>query len=470
MEHQQTRQLAHESIGKLLLKFATPATVGTFMNSIYNVVDRIYIGQAIGAEGLAAVMIAFPIMMMIMAVGMLIAFGSNALISIRLGEKNKEAAEKLLGQALFLFFIVTAVFMVFGLLFLKPMLVLFGASQNVLPYAMQYTRIIMWGVLFHHISFGVNNFIRGEGNPRVAMITMIIGAGMNIVLDPIFIFGFGMGMRGAALATILAQLFSAYWVLHYYISGRSVLKLHWRHFTMTLASARRVIVIGSPPFTMHIANVFILAIVNNALKLYGGDTAIAVMGVIFTIHTISLMPVIGISQGAQPIIGYNHGARDFRRVKETLLLAIKVVTLVCLASTSLIWLFPRYIFMPFGRQNAEFMALGAYAIRIAMSSFPFVGFTIIVSNYFQATERPHLSLFLSMLRQVIIFIPLVLILPRLAGLDGILYSFPISDFAAFLTMLFFFSRELGKLNKSASNRIAMQNLALSHPPEEPELT
>ncbi|MBN1561565.1 polysaccharide biosynthesis C-terminal domain-containing protein, partial [candidate division KSB1 bacterium] len=313
------------------------------------------------------------------------------------------------------------------------------------------------------------NFIRGEGNPHVAMTTMIIGAGMNIVLDPIFIFGLGMGMRGAALATILAQLLSAIWVMRYYISGKSVLKLHWRHFTMTFASARRVFVIGSPPFVMHIANVFILAFVNNALKLYGGDTAIAVMGVIFTVHTISLMPVIGTSQGAQPIIGYNHGARDFGRVKATLLLSLKVVTLFCLASTLLIWLFPRTIFMPFGRQNAEFIALGAYAIRIAMSSFPFVGFTVIVSNYFQATERPQLSLFLSMLRQVIIFIPLVLILPKFAGLQGILYSFPIADGSAFLLMLFFFSRELGKL-KSASNRITMQNLVLGHRQEEPELS
>lgn len=447
MEHQQTKQLAHEKIAGLLLKFAIPATVGTFMNSLYNVVDRIFIGQGIGADGLAAAMIAFPIMMIIMAFGMLIAFGSNALISIRLGEKKKEAAEEIIGQALFLFVSFAVIFTFLGLLFLRPMLILFGASQAVLPYAIEYTRVIIMGVLFHEISFGVSNFIRAEGNPRVAMITMIIGAGANIVLDPIFIFGLNMGMQGAALATVSAQLIASLWVLHYYLSGKSVLKLHRRYFRMNLLLARRMVIIGSPPFVMNIVNVLILAFVNNALKLHGGDIAIAVMGVIFTIYTINFMPVIGISQGAQPIIGYNHGARNFKRVKETLQLSIKIVTLFCLATTALIWLFPRYTFVPFSSGNLELITLGKHAIRITMSMFPFVGYMVIVSNYFQATERPHISLFLSMLRQVLVLIPLVLILPNYLGVDGIWYAYPISAAFAFLTSTIFFGRERGMLNR-----------------------
>jgi putative MATE family efflux protein len=447
MEHQQTRQLGEESIGKLLLKFSLPATIGTFVNSLYNVVDRIFIGQGVGPDGLAAAMIAFPIMMMVMAVGMLIGFGSNTLISIKLGEKNKKGAEQILGQALFLFVIFSVLFTVFGLMFLTPLLKLFGASEAVLPLAKDYTSIILIGVLFHLISFGVNNFIRGEGNPRVAMITLIIGAGVNIILDPIFIFGLQMGMKGAALATIIAQALAAAWIIYYYMSNASVLKVRRRFIAIDYKLAKRVIVVGSPPFAMNFANVFIFAFVNNALKTHGGDTAIAVMGVIFTIYTINFMPIIGISQGAQPIIGYNHGANNFDRVKKTLLMAIKIVTLFGIVATALVMLFPKFTFLPFSRGNSDLIPLGMHAIRIIMIMFPFVGFMVLSSNYFQATARPQISLFLSMLRQIIVLIPCVLILPRFWGLDGIWFSFPISAFVAVLTSSLFFLREILKLNK-----------------------
>ncbi len=441
MQHKQTEQLEHAPIGSLLLKFAIPATVGTFMNSIYNVVDRIYIGQGIGADGLAAAMIAFPLMMMVMAVGMLVGFGTNSLISIRLGEKNVTAAEELLGQAIVLFLAFSLVFTTLGLLFLEPLLRLFGASDQVLPLAMQYSRIIVIGVLFHEISFGVNTFIRGEGNPRVAMVTMIIGAGLNIILDPIFIFALDMGMQGAALATVIAQFVSALWVMRYYLAGKSVLKIHPHFFRVKFNLLRRVFVIGSPPFFMNVANVFIFAFVNNQLKLHGGDLAIAVMGVIFTIYTINFMPIIGASQGAQPIIGYNHGAQNFQRVRDTLFLSNKIVTVFCIVATMLIWIFPKYTFVPFSRGNTELITLGTHAIRITMSMFPFIGFMVIVSNYFQATARPHISLFLSMSRQVLVLIPLILLLPRVLGLNGIWYAYPISAFCAFLMCLFFFFRE-----------------------------
>ena len=447
MEHRQTRQLGEDSIGKLLFKFSLPATVGTFVNSLYNVVDRIFIGQGVGPDGLAAAMIAFPIMMMVMAVGMLIGFGSNTLISIKLGERDSKSAEQLLGQALFLFAAFSVIFTALGLIYLVPLLKLFGASEAVLPLAKEYTSIILIGVLFHMISFGANNFIRGEGNPRVAMITMIIGAGANIILDPIFIFGLHMGMRGAALATIIAQALSALWVVYYYFSGKSVLKVR-RHFVkLDKKLTKRVIVVGSPLFVMNFANVFVFAFVNNALKTYGGDIAIAAMGVIFTIYTINFMPIIGISQGVQPIIGYNHGAKNYARVKSALLTAIKIVTVFGIVATLLVMLFPKFTFMPFSRGDSDLIPLGTHAIRIIMTIFPFVGFMVLCSNYFQATARPQISLFLSMLRQLIILIPCVLILPRFIGLDGIWFSFPISAIVAFATTLIFFSREMFKLNK-----------------------
>jgi len=447
MEHKQTKQLGEASIGKLLYKFSLPATIGTFVNSLYNVVDRIFIGQGVGPDGLAAAMIAFPIMMMVMAVGMLIGFGSNTLISIKLGEKDKEGAEQILGQALLLFVLFAMFFTLTGLVFLTPLLKLFGASAAVLPLAREYTSIILIGIVFHLISFGANNFIRGEGNPRVAMITMIIGAGLNIILDPIFIFGLDMGMKGAALATIIAQAAAALWVVYYYISGKNVLKVHKHYFKIKWQSTKKVMVIGSPAFFMNFANVFILAFVNNSLKLYGGDIAIAVMGVIFTIYTINFMPIIGISQGAQPIIGYNHGAQNYDRVKKTLLLAVKIVSAFGLAATLLVMLFPKFTFIPFSRGDSQLIPLGKHAIRIIMTMFPFVGFMVITSNYFQSTARPQISLFLSMLRQLIVLIPCIIILPRYFGLDGIWYSYPLSAFVAFLTTTLFFGREMLKLDR-----------------------
>lgn len=409
-------------------------------------VDRIFIGQGVGADGLAAATVSFPIMIMVMAFGMLIGFGSNALISIYLGKKDNRTAERILGQAVFLFILFSVVFTSLGLLFLTPLLKLFGASQDVLPLARQYTGIILFGVLSHEISFGCNNFIRGEGNPRVAMITMIIGAGTNIILDPIFIFGLDMGLRGAALATIIGQTIAALWVLNYYVRGRSVLKIHRDYLSIHFSLVRRVIVIGSPPFIMNIANVLIFAFINNTLRVYGGDIAISAMGIIFAVYMFIFMPIIGTSQGAQPIIGYNYGAKKYDRVKDTLQLAVKVVTLICIIGTILIQFFPKYVFLPFASGNQELISLGSHAIRIVMLMWPFVGFMIITSNYFQATARPQITLFLSLLRQVIVFLPAVLILPKFFGTDGVWYSYPISSFAAFVLSSLYFMREIKKLN------------------------
>ena len=451
MEHQQTRQLEESPIAQLLIKFSIPAVIGTFINSLYNVVDRIFIGQGVGPDGLAAAMISFPLVVIVMAFGMLIAFGSNALISIRLGEKNKDEAEKILGQALVLFFAFAAVFTTLGLVFLTPLLKLFGASSSVLPLAQDYMQIILIGTLSHEISFGVNNFIRGEGNFRIAMLTMLVGAGMNMILDPIFIFGLDLGMRGAAWATVISQSLAAVWVMWYYLSGRSVLKIRRKYLQVSWDLSRRVMGIGSPPFVMNIANVFILAIVNNSLKLYGGDIAISVMGVIFTIYTLNFMPVIGISQGAQPIIGYNYGAQRPDRVRDTLNLAIKIVTIFCVFATLLIMLFPKYTFLPFSRGEGELVELGTNAIRLVMTMFPFVGFLVIVSNYFQATARPKLSLFLSMMRQVLAFIPIVFILPRIIGLYGVWAAYPISAGFSLIFASILYIRERRKLRLAIAN-------------------
>ncbi|RPH96639.1 MAG: MATE family efflux transporter, partial [Calditrichaeota bacterium] len=382
MEHQQIRRLQDEAIPKLLWRFSLPAIIGTFFNSLYNIVDRIFIGQGVGADGLAAATVAFPIMMMIMAVGMLIGFGSNALISIHLGEKNKEAAQKILNQAVFLFVAFSGVFMILGNVFLTPLLRIFGAGETILPLARDYTSIIIWGVLANIFSFGVNNFIRGEGNPRIAMVTLIVGALLNMVLDPLFIFVFHLGMRGAAWATVLAQAVSAFWVLAYYLRGTSILKLRLGEMRFSAKLTKKVAAIGSPMFVMNAANVFILMFVNQGLSKYGGDLAIAAMGVIFTVHMVNFMPIIGLSQGVQPIIGYNYGARNFSRVRETLILAVNTTTLWGCFATALIFLFPRLTFLPFSHGNEELIRLGSHAIPITLSQFPFIGLMVITGNYF----------------------------------------------------------------------------------------
>lgn len=421
------RQMGEQGIAGLLWRFSLPAVVGMLVQALYNVVDRIFIGRAVGSVGIAGISVAFPMMIILMAFGMLVGIGATSLISIRLGQQRKEEAETVMGNALVLFVIISAVLTVLGLAFTTPILLMFGAGADVLPYSREYLRIILLGTIFQCIGFGMNNFIRGEGNPNKAMSTMLIGAGLNILLDPIFIFWLDMGIQGAAIATVISQACSSALVLWYFLRGGSVLRIRARAFNLQKRIVLDIMAIGSAPFAMQIASSVVISLFNHQLRIYGGTTALSAMGIIFSIMMLILMPVVGISQGAQPIIGYNYGAGNFGRVIRTIRLAALVATEVTLVGFVLAMLFPEQIIAAFSGREAELIAMGGRALRLFFIMLPAVGFQIVGANYFQAVGKARQAIFLNLSRQVLLLIPALLILPGFLGLNGVWLAGPVSD-------------------------------------------
>lgn len=448
------KRLGEGSIPRLLLTFSAPAVVGMMAQALYNVVDRIFVGQAVGPLGIAGTTVAFPFMLIVLACGMLIGFGATALVSIRLGERKRGEAEEVLGNAAALLVLVSVLLTGAGLALLDPVLTLFGASQQVLPYAHDYLQIIVLGSVVQTVGFGLNAVIRGEGNPRVAMVTMLIGALLNTILDPIFLFGFGWGMRGAAAATVAAQTASALWVVSYFVGGRSLLRLHAKNLRLRWSTCASILAIGSPMFAMQVASSALQAILNNQLRIHGGDLAISVMGIVYAIVMFIAMPVFGINQGAQPIIGYNYGARKFDRVKKTLQTAILAATAITTAGFLVAMFFPSQVVWLFNREDEALIRLGAHAMRLCLMMLPIVGFQIVSASYFQAVGKPKQAMLLSLSRQVLLLIPAVLILPCFFGLDGVWVAIPTADLGSSLWTGTWLILELRHLRRREARAVA----------------
>ncbi|MEA2101717.1 MAG: MATE family efflux transporter [Thermodesulfobacteriota bacterium] len=451
MDHAQ--QLGKDRIDHLLWRFSLPAIVGMLVQALYNVVDRIFIGRAVGSIGIAGITAAFPMMIILMGFGMLIGIGANSLISIRLGQQRTEDAQRVLGNAMVLFFVTAVIITSMGLTFMTPLLELFGASAEVLPYSTAYLRIILMGSVFQLFGFGMNNFIRGEGNPKAAMITMIFGAGLNMTLDPILIFGLDMGIQGAAVATVISQGFSAVLVLSYFLGHRSLLKIRRKNLHLDKGIVSRIFAVGSAPFAMQVANSVMVSILNHQLCMYGGTVALSVMGILFSILMLILMPVVGISQGAQPIIGYNYGAANLERVIRTVRLAVIWATGVTLAGFIVIMAFPSGIIALFNRSDTAMITMGSHAAHIMFVMLPVVGVQIVSSNYFQAVGKARHALLLSMSRQILMLIPALLILPCFFGINGVWMAIPVSDAGSLLVASIFVFAEMRHLRQ----RIAQGN-------------
>ncbi len=453
-----TKNLGEEKVLTLLFKFSIPAIIGMLVNALYNVVDRIFIGNGVGTLGIAGITIGFPIMIFILACTMLIGIGANSLVSIRLGQQRKAEAELIMGNAFVLLIAISIVITVVGLLYIEPLLKIFGASQEVLPYAKEYMQIILIGTVFQSIGFGMNNFIRSEGNPKVAMLTMLIGAIMNTALDPVFIYVFDLGIRGAAMATVISQTISGIWVMYHFLGGRSVLKMHVRNLKLHWLTIQKIISLGAAPFSMQLAASLLNVVLNKSLTTYGGDLAISAMGVVSSISTLILMPIFGINQGVQPIIGYNYGAKKFDRVKEALKLGIIAATaIVCLGFVG-IRVFPEKLVSLFNPHDKELIAFGTKALKTYMLLLPIIGFQIISANYFQAIGKPKQAAFLSLSRQILILIPAILILPRFFGLDGILFAGPVADGVASIITAIWIIMELKDLDKQHQESADLKKL------------
>lgn len=444
IEDPRTERLRNESVGKLLWSFSLPAIAGMIVGSIYTVIDRAFLGGVVGPDALAGISLCMPIAFVMMAFGMLIGMGTGALVSIRLGKKDKTGAEAILGNAFTMTVGVSVVLPAIMLVALDPLLRSFGASDHTLPYAKQFLHVILVGAFFQYTSFGLNAVIRAEGNPRLAMFTMLINAGLNIVLDVVFVLWLGFGVTGAAVATVLSQAVSAAWTLAHFRSSRSVLRLSLGNMWPRWAIVRPALAIGMAPFAMQLSGSVVNLLINRGLARHGGDAAVAAYGVIGALAMFLMMPVFGLNQGAQPIIGFNFGAGRLDRVRATLKLAIAAATAVACAGFALSEAVPSILMRAFVR-DPHIIALGSRGMRIAMIMLPVVGFQVVCANFFQAIGKAKVALVLSLLRQVIVLIPLLIILPRLIGLDGVWVAGPIADSVSALITAAVIVSELRKM-------------------------
>jgi putative MATE family efflux protein len=441
------KSLGETEVAPLLWRFSVPAVIGVLVNALYNVVDCIFVGQGVGEIGLTAVAIAFPITIVLMAIGMLVGLGASSLISLKLGEKDKDGAEFILGNVVSMIIGLVVFSTLLALHYLEPMLLYLGATPDVMPYATDFARIILAGSVFMHISFGLNASIQAQGDPKTGLKTMLIAALLNTILNPLLIFGFGLGIKGAAWATVIAQAVASVWVMTYFIRGVGTLKLRIRCLAVRGDIVLGIAQIGLAPFIMQLCSSLIVVIFNLSLLKYGGALAVAVFGVVSRIQMLAIMPVIGISQGAQPIIGYNYGAGRYHRVLKTVKLAGAAAVALCLISLICLEFFAEGIMALFN-SSQEMLDIGATALRLFVATLPVVGFQIICANYFQAIGKPGCTIVLNLLRQVIVLIPALFILPEMLGLTGIWLAGPISDLGAALLTGVFMLREVQRLRES----------------------
>lgn len=447
--------LAHEKIGKLLWKLSVPTIIGMVVQGLYNVVDTFFVGRYTGTLGIGATAIAFPIHMILMGIGMTIAIGGASILSRRMGERDHEGASSALGNMLLLSIIAGIFAMTVGLAFVEPLLRIFGANAVLMPYAKRFIVVILMGAPFITFSLTASSAARAEGNAKVAMNTLIIGAILNVILNPIFIIVFKLGVMGSAIATVISLIASCAFLLHYLVSGKSEIVLKPHHFRLKAAIIREAIAVGSSDFARTAAMSLTSAIFNNILGSLGGELPIATFGIIFRVISFIFMPMIGLADGVQPIIGFNFGARQFDRIKESLSLAYKWATALGCFGFIIFELFPVPIIKIFSTDQ-RLIQMGTEAIRCLVLGLPLVGYQHIGTGLFQAIGKARNAIFLAFSRQVLFLIPIVILFSRLFGLRGVWLSFPASDVVAFIVTFIMVTLEFRNLMRMHREELAMK--------------
>lgn len=436
----------------LLFSFSIPAIISCLVNSVYNIVDQIFIGQGVGYLGNAATTIAFPLMTIIMAFATLIGSGGSAYAALRLGEGRKREALLTLNNLLVIAIGLGILLAATGLIFLKPILTLFGATETTMPYAIDYTSIVLMGVPFSVISIALSNMARTDGHPRMSMYGILIGAALNTVLDPIYIFVLDWGVKGAAIATITAQFVSTV-VLCYYFLKKGRMRFTRRFMKPVGRVWYKIFSLGISSGITALVACIMQVVMNNSLVYYGnqteitGDVALSAMGIVMKIAMILASVCIGFGIGAQPILGFNLGAKKYARVRHTYLLAVSIATGSILIGWAVCQLAPHLVLSLFGKENQTFTDFAVRCLRIYLGGIFCAGFQIVSTNYFQATGQPLKASLLSMLRQLILLIPLLLILPLFFGLNGLLYAGPCADIGSAIIVALFILPEMRKLNR-----------------------
>lgn len=427
-------KLATAPIGKLMFSMALPAVIAQMVNVLYNIVDRMYIGHIpeIGAKALTGLGICFPILMLISAFSAFVGSGGAPLAAIQLGKGNKDEAEKILGNGVTMLIAFSIILTIGFMVFKEPFLYAFGASDETIVYALQYLSIYLFGTLFVQAAVGLNTFITCQGYATTAMLSVLIGAVTNIVLDPIFIFGLNLGVRGAALATIISQCLSAIWVVHFLCSKKSSLRIKIGYLKPNWKIIGSIAALGVSPFIMQATESLINIVFNSGLQKYGGDVYVGSMTILQSVMQLFVLPTQGITLGTQPIISYNYGAKNHERVKKTFQYTLCVTCIVTCISTILSFICPGF-FASLFTSDAELIALNQKVMPIFMAGIWIFGVQMACQSAFMGMGQAKISLFLALLRKVILLVPLALVLPYFSDVMGIYYAEPIADIVAALT-------------------------------------
>jgi putative MATE family efflux protein len=451
MSENNTNRLATENIGKLIWEFSIPAITGTIVMSLYNVVDRIFIGQGVGPLAISGLALTFPFMNVLLAFGMLIGAGAASRISITLGEGETEKAEKILGNAFSLTFLITGSVVLLSYIFMEDLLLLFGGTEKTTSYAMEYMKIIVPGNLLAALFFGMNNIIRASGHPNRAMHSIVVAALLNVILDPIFIFVLDMGIEGAAIATVISYFIGSIWNVAHFLGKNTNIKLRKKNFKLERKIIYAIVSIGMSPFSMQIAASLVIIIINTTLLKYGGDLAVGAYGILNSLLILVLMLIIGLNQGTQPIVGYNFGAKLYSRMFATLKKSAIIATIITVSGFLIFMLFPHAVVSVFSNDE-KLQQIASNGLRITVLMFPVVGFQIVVANFFQSIGKAKIAIFLSLTRQFIFMIPCLLILPGIFGLNGAWASLSTSDGLSTIVSLLTITIFIKKFHKENEGR------------------
>lgn len=442
----ETLALGTRPVGHLLIQYALPAMVAMTAASLYNIIDRVFIGQVVGPMAISGLAITFPFMNLGAAFGAAVGVGSSTSISVKLGQRDYQTAEQLLGNTVTLNLIIGIAFSVVSLLFLDPILRFFGASDHTLPYARAFMQIILLGNVVSHMYYGMNAVLRAASKPREAMIATILSVGLNIIFDFVFIYWWRWGIRGAALGTVVAQSIALTWQMRFFADKRQLLHLKRGIYRLKGSLVKLILSIGVSPFLMNATACIIVIFMNNQLVRYGGDLSVGAYGVANALAMVFMMFVMGLNQGMQPIAGYNYGSQQFDRLRRVV--DISIIAGVCIMTVG--WLVAMFLPHAVARlftSDPQLTRLSVKAIRINMLMFPLVGAQMVITTFFQCIGKVKLSIFLSLSRQLIILLPLLLLLPLFFGIDGVWYSLPSSDFLAAViaaVTMMLFTRKLNK--------------------------
>ena len=441
-----TLELGTKPVGRLLWQYAAPAIVAMVASSLYNIVDSIFIGQGVGALAISGLAITFPFMNLSAAVGACIGVGASTYLSVKLGQKDYSMAQRILGTSLVLKIVTGIIIGALGILFLDSILYFFGATENTISYARDYMLVILLGNVFTHLYFGMNALLRATAKPRQAMYATLFTVALNTVLDPLFIYTFRMGIQGAALATILAQFIAMCWQLWLFSNPKELIHFRRGIYGLDKTIIRNILAIGISPFSMNACACIIVILINTALVRHGGDLAVGAYGIANRIGFLFFMIVMGINQGMQPIAGYNYGARQWDRMLHVLKLSMIFATLVMAIG----WLVGELLPYPCARlftRDEELIAIAARGIRINMLVFPMIGSQAVITNFFQSIGKAKISIFLSLSRQMIFLLPLLIILPPIMGVDGVWVALPASDTVAFIVTWIIMIRYMRKFRE-----------------------